>query len=783
MQNNTANTSRQRLYALAFALLGVAGTSVATISTSADDVAQAAASQRGQAKRHRTHHRDTAPRPTRSKSAPVVAGNADKSAAKRSSVAAHPAATVKPAPGVIKASAPQAKAPAALVAATVKAPVITQAPVAASPRSAFVDFSSPSSVGVNGAPTAPEKSSGRLIQPGAVVTPAGSVHIAASVHPVVAPVRAVVTIAEKSVVAASPAKPAPVVAARKAAPVASAKKTKTGKPVLVPIGVAYASRGAAAPPAWLPVAAAANASQGRDTELMTPSGGFGSAERRVSLDFVAADINDVLKALSLQSGVNIVTGADVKGIITVTLKRVALSDALDMVARLSGFQYAEFGNAYVVGTPASVAAITQPSYKPDQMVTEFIPYRYATTFAVTKALGERFPGMRLPDAGDKNEVVNPATPRLLVLSDTKDRVALARTFVEKLEQAVSGPSNISGTDLYVVKYASPDDLVRILARFVPTVSATAGPTQRFNSGSSGASASYSTPSLSGSSGGGGGTANPAGATASANSANVLLLSGSPGDLARAREVLAQVDIRIPQMMFEARVVDVNSDDARQLGLRYDFSRTVQVGNSEEARKIGTIGPGGTLPASGGQGFGAIFRSPYTIGVNLDALETNNKARTLASPNLSALDGQPAVVFIGDQVKYVINIQQTPQGQNIQTETATVGITLKVTGKASPDGTITLYVHPEVSTISSFLTLANGISLPQIATRFVDTTIRVKDGETIGIGGLIREQDIKNIQKVPFLGDMPFLGQLFRSETKRKGRSEIMVFITSRVIKD
>ena len=81
-------------------------------------------------------------------------------------------------------------------------------------------------------------------------------------------------------------------------------------------------------------------------------------EKRISLDFVGADINDVIKALALQANVNIVTAADVKGLVTVSLNRVSITDALDMVARLSGYQYAKHGPAYVVGTDKSVAALT-----------------------------------------------------------------------------------------------------------------------------------------------------------------------------------------------------------------------------------------------------------------------------------------------------------------------------------------------------------------------------------------------------------------------------------------
>ena len=95
---------------------------------------------------------------------------------------------------------------------------------------------------------------------------------------------------------------------------------------------------------------------------------------------------------------------------------------------------------------------------------------------------------------------------------------------------------------------------------------------------------------------------------------------------------------------------------QQLGLRYDFTRSVTVGEKNEQGSL-TTGPSRGASA-GNVDFGAIYRSPYSIGVTLDLLATSNKARTLSSPNLSALDGQPATAFIGNQVKYVIAVQQT-----------------------------------------------------------------------------------------------------------------------------
>jgi type II secretory pathway component GspD/PulD (secretin) len=527
------------------------------------------------------------------------------------------------------------------------------------------------------------------------------------------------------------------------------------------------------------------------------------ADRRVSLDFVAADINDVLKALSLQSGINIVTGADVKGNITVSLKRVSLPEAMDMVTRLSGFQYSKYGSAYVVGTPASVSAITGGVKAAEIPVTGFIRYRYTPPAQMYRVLQEKFPGIRLPEA-DKDQTgaaASPAFAKLLVLTDSKERVDAVSAFVEQMEQAVQVPTISTNTEFYRIKYANPNDLITILSRLVPTVAIQLGPSQVFQGASGAGSATFSSGGTFGPAAGGGGAAGGGAAAPAAGGANlgaggsggvangiaasgstILLISGAPADIARARQVLEQIDIKTPQITYEARVVDINRDDLQRLGLTYDVTRPVNIGEKNE-QGLNTVGPTAGATPGGNVNFGAIFRSPYTVGVQLNALANINRARTLANPNLSALDGQPATAFIGDQVKYVVAVQQTQQGQTIQTETATVGITLKVTGKASPDGTITLYIHPEVSSITSFLSPGNGVSLPQISTRFVDTTIRVKDGETIAIGGLIREQDIKNLQKLPILGDIPLLGQLFRFSDRQKRRSELVVFVTARTAKD
>jgi len=584
--------------------------------------------------------------------------------------------------------------------------------------------------------------------------------------------------------------------------------------------------------------------------------------RRVSLDFVDADISEVIKALAVQSGINVIlatggapTGA-IQNRITVSLHHVSFAEALDTVVNLSGYRYARIGSNYAVGTPEAVSALARGA-STGPSVNDSIPFIFADGQSLLNSILSSFPNLRgrvtlisigtegrqgsslytvgqnSPASGGAPTGTNPTVPPggpvqqqtgapapageldrvvpkggVINISGTQAEIDAARALVEQTESAlVDAPyqeqlrqsKRFAGltNEVYKIKYASATELMAILARLVPNVYVTPGPSQAFSPKTTGQSVTFTgsaIPGLGGDAGGGGpvqNTSGPANSSITVTSATTtLILTGQPETLARARDVLDKVDIRLPQVVYEAKVVDINSQYGKKLGITYDPTRAVQIGEAQvgvspikDGATTGTpisMGPQASQDLARTPNFGAIYRTPYTVQMQLQAAVNDNKAKVLSNPNLTALDGQTATAFIGDQVKYITNITQTQQGQNVATETATVGITLKVTGRTSPDGTITLYVHPEVSSITSFLNAGNGIQLPQISTRFVDTTIRVKDGETIAIGGLISDTDSKNMQKVPVLGDIPFFGELFRFRQDQHNKDEVVVFITTHV---
>lgn len=113
-----------------------------------------------------------------------------------------------------------------------------------------------------------------------------------------------------------------------------------------------------------------------------------------------------------------------------------------------------------------------------------------------------------------------------------------------------------------------------------------------------------------------------------------------------------------------------------------------------------------------------------------------------------------------------------------------GIRLKVTPKLERDNTISMAVAPEVSSIDwSNAIIVNGFKLPALATRKASTNVRFKDGSTLIIGGLLRREDSANVYKVPLLGDIPIIGSLFRSKNFQKGDTELLLFVTPKLIKD
>ena len=513
----------------------------------------------------------------------------------------------------------------------------------------------------------------------------------------------------------------------------------------------------------------------------------------VTLDFVAADINDVLKALAVQTGANIVSSADVKGTVTVSLSHVSLEQALDMVAKLSGYQYAKVGGTYVVGSPSGIQTLTGGTTG-EAPVTSVLTFNYASPDDVMNLLKNRFPNLNVATGTSVSGEKAGAGAKALILSGDATLVAQARDLVTQVDTTLGANVTQQKTETYDVRYASISDLITVLASVDPNLVVTPGPSQGFGAKAPSAGAAAASSGASGTSSSSGAPASGSGASGSSQASStgptMLLLTGTPSDIARARQVLSEVDVAPAQILFETKVTEITNNDQKNIGLNWDFSgakTTISELYNSKTLPVTTNGITETFPDYPGQilKFGTFGRSQINnlATVSLDALIANNHAHLLADPNIAALNGQPAQVFIGDTINYVQSITQTTTGQNVTTASVQVGVILRVTGRLNADGYITLNIHPEVSQITGYLTVPGGGSLPQVSSRYADTTIRVKNGDTIAIGGLIQENDLLKINKVPFFGDLPFFGQLFRDTQHGKVKSEVVFFLKTSVMNE
>ncbi|MFN7161652.1 MAG: secretin and TonB N-terminal domain-containing protein [Fimbriimonadales bacterium] len=513
----------------------------------------------------------------------------------------------------------------------------------------------------------------------------------------------------------------------------------------------------------------------------------------VSLDFVNAEIGDVLKALAIQSGANIVTAPDVKGTVTVSLSRLTVEESLNLITRISGYQYEKIDNTYVVGTGESLKAfrtVGEPIEPPKPKTVEAFTFKVAKPNEIATYLSARFPELKITPSGEKDATY------LLVEGDV-ETVERAREAAYAFEQQLTGSVEIV-TEVYRVKYADSRDLARILSQLVPGVQVSLGPDALLSrggvggaGGGQGGMTGGETPSQTAQQMGAPMQGGPPGVTQGSQPPNTLVLVGTAREVLRALEILRKVDVKQPQVIIETRVMDVSEGSLKSLGLSWNLLQSGSVNTLDRGANRLPL-PDSTTNTPNQQGFGfnrdgqlgldfTIVKKPIDFSVTLNALAEDRRNRLLANPRVATLDGRPATIFIGDEVNYVKLIQQTPQGANVQTDSVQAGIILRVLPRVHEDNSITLHIQPEVSVITGFLEVPGGGRLPQLARRNADTTIRVANGETIIIGGLLREADIKTIQKVPLLGDLPFLGYFFRRTTSTRDKSEIMITLTVRVM--
>lgn len=287
--------------------------------------------------------------------------------------------------------------------------------------------------------------------------------------------------------------------------------------------------------------------------------------------------------------------------------------------------------------------------------------------------------------------------------------------------------------------------------------------------------------------------------------NTLMISDIPKKVAQMKELIRVIDRPVDQVVIEARVVIATESFARELGARfgiagtkdgkYFFNNTIEnndatrgsvVENRAAGRSTYTLskGPLSNLGVANPAGSLAlqILNAGYALDVELSALQTEGRGEVISNPRVVTSNQREAVITQGQEVGYV-TIQPAQAGgvptPNVQFKD--VVLQMRVTPTITNDGRVFLNMAVKKDEIEGFVDTDIG-DVPQISKREVNTAVLVEDGHTVVIGGVYEFRDRSDLSKVPFLGEIPFLGNLFKKKGRSKQKAELLIFVTPKVLK-
>jgi type IV pilus assembly protein PilQ len=272
-----------------------------------------------------------------------------------------------------------------------------------------------------------------------------------------------------------------------------------------------------------------------------------------------------------------------------------------------------------------------------------------------------------------------------------------------------------------------------------------------------------------------GTVMPAGSYTIDPRTDTLLVSGTPEVIQTARNFMALEDIPAPQVVFEVKVIDVTkNNDTTNVGVQWTGSSVLGLFENCITCTSPQTGPIPLEQSGNPITFQPFTRNALFISATINYLLVHNQASLLADPRIEALDNQQAKLLVGQTYPIVYYSSQAGQ---FQVNYIDVGVILNVTPVINTDGYITTTLHVERSTIAGLV--AN--QYPILNNRKIDAILRVKDGDTIVMGGLVDDEFTKTISKVPLMGDIPILGSLFKNVQQSKIHNEIVFLITPHIV--
>lgn len=517
----------------------------------------------------------------------------------------------------------------------------------------------------------------------------------------------------------------------------------------------------------------------------------------VSISLRDSDVKQVLRMFADKAGLNIIFKGDIDGKVTMDLVNVPLNSAFNMILETSDLNYSMSDKTLIITKSDDESAVSR------QDLT-VIPVKYVSATSIANFLNKNIYSMKKPGLAKPNSVtVNTATNEVIVMGSKND-AALVQKLVDQFDKKPLSAS-------FKVNHTTPESMAKMVCSHLMTgISDKDADDDSDDDDDSDEDIVLGAGSIACTFDEDVETEEAEGNEALKSGkmtiayytqlGTVSVLGGSEQQIELVKEFIEAHDKRQPQAYLEISIIELNEDGSRTFNNQWSFtSKHFSVTADNQDGSGTSFQPFRTRPNGVSYGSGASL--VYTV----NYLLSNGKARTISNPRILVTNGQESTIdMTSDYVKTVTS--QVVQGSlNATTQRQyeigeDEGIKVTVTPFISPDGYVYLNMNPDYTVIKDQVTAVNaeataaleGTSREGQTVEDLQATllsrrnmelknVRIKDGDTLVIAGMMREHETRSVNKVPILGDLPYIGTFFRSSTSSQEKSELVILVTPKII--
>ena len=463
--------------------------------------------------------------------------------------------------------------------------------------------------------------------------------------------------------------------------------------------------------------------------------GLTNLDRKISLDLIdPMEIGDLIKFLAVKGDLNVIVGRDVTGTTKLMLKDVPLGDVLEVVLAANNLAYEVRGNI--------IKVMSDKEYR-DLHGEGFYERKQAKILQLKYASAKDMAAMLEPIKSAVGKIVSDPATGTLVLIDTPEKIREMEAVVKQAEMPTVLRENPTVTTNFVLQYARVED---IEPQITPILNKEMGQVR------------------------------------SDKRTKTLIVTDLPNNVKKIAEMVTAFDKEQRQVFIEAKIVQVTLNDDFRMGV--DWSKFVFEGlHPRFVASADSHFPSGDTAAMLSY---RTIAAGVDLGAVVQALQTVGDTKILSNPHIAVLDGQEATIKVVTSQPYA-ELSYDSGSTNVTAKTykfIDIGTTLGVTPRINDEGFITVNIKPEVSSqTGTYDTLqVGGQGIPIVQKSSAETSVVVKDGVTIIIGGMIEEKNVKNMTGWPLLCRIPLLGALFRNSETQTLNTELIVLLTPRIVK-